>query len=127
MAKHKRMTVKEKRERAEVKKQLQKEGFLPPNKTRLNRKKYIEDAREAWNNRSSDCYVWDLYLLEAIGIMLEKTEGNSCRASPEAVGVAKTLFLAIRIKQFHEELKEKGEQEYTGGEWYEYIKDILNA
>lgn len=127
MAKHKRMTIKEKRERAEVKKQLQKEGFFPPNKTRLNRKKYIEDAREAWNNRRSDCYVWDLYLLEAIGIMLGKTEGNSCRASLEAVGVAKTLLLALRIKQFHEERKERGEQEYTVGEWYEYIKDILNA
>lgn len=127
MAKSRRMTNKEKRERAEMKKQLQEEGIIPPDKPRLNRKKYIEDAREAWNNRSGDCYMWDLYLLDAVSIMLGRTEGNSGRASPEAVGVAKVLLLALRIQQFHKELKERGEHEYTVGEWYEYVKDILNA
>ncbi len=127
MAKHKRMTIKEKRERAEIKKRLQEEGIIPPNKPRLDRKKYIEDARKAWNNRGSDCYVWDIYLMAAIGIMLGQTEGTSCRASPEAVGVAKVLRLALRLQQFEAELKARGEREYKMGDKYEYIKDILNA
>lgn len=41
----KRLTQREKAERAAIKKQLQKEGFLPPDKPRLNRKKF---ARETW-------------------------------------------------------------------------------
>ncbi len=123
----KKMTIKEKRERAEAKKRLQEKGIIPPDKPRLNRRRYIEDAREAWNNRNGDCYVWDIYLLEAIGIMLRKTEGNSCRASPEAVGVAKVLKLAIRLRQFEAELKERGEHEYRVEDKYKYVKDILDA
>ena len=37
--KKKRLTQREKDRRAAIKKQLQEEGFLPPNKPRLNRKK----------------------------------------------------------------------------------------
>lgn len=44
--KKKRLTQREKDRRAAIKKQLQEEGFLPPNKPRLNRKKF---AREVWD------------------------------------------------------------------------------
>lgn len=127
MARRRKMTNKEKRERAEAKKQLQEEGIIPPDKPRLNRKKYIEDARKAWSNRSDDCYVWDIYLMSAIGIMLGQKEGTSCRASPEAVGVAKVLRLALRLQQFEAELRARDEHEYKIGDKYEYIKDILEA
>ncbi len=127
MAKRRKMTNKEKRERAEAKKRLQEEGIIPPNKPRLNRKKYIEDAKKAWNERSGDCYVWDIYLMSAIGIMLGQTEGISCRASQEAVGVAKVLQLALRIHQFEAELRARGEHEYKIADKYEYIMDILEA
>lgn len=43
--KKKRLTQREKAERAAMKKQLQAEGVLPPDKPRLNRKKF---ARETW-------------------------------------------------------------------------------
>ena len=43
--KKKRLTQREKAERAKMKKELQAEGVLPPDKPRLNRKKF---ARETW-------------------------------------------------------------------------------
>lgn len=127
MAKKKRMTVREKKDRAEWKKQMQEEGFLPPDKPKLNRKKYIDEAWAEWNGRGGGCYVWDAYLMEAMGIMLSRTERNSLRVSPEAVGVAKVLKMALRLRQFHEKLKEEGKDRYKVSEQYEYIKDILDA
>ena len=46
MSKRKRMTQREKDLRARTKKELQAQGVLPPDKPRLNRKKF---AREAWS------------------------------------------------------------------------------
>ena len=69
----KRMTVREKKERARYKKKWQEEGILPLNKPKLSRKKYIEEAREEWNGRDTGCYVWDAHLMEAISIMLSHT------------------------------------------------------
>ena len=45
----KRLTQREKAERAAIKKQLQADGVLPPDKPRLNRKKF---AREVWEEFS---------------------------------------------------------------------------
>ncbi len=123
----KRMTVREKKERARYKKKWQEEGILPLNKPKLSRKKYIEEAREEWNGRDTGCYVWDAHLMEAISIMLSHTERNSLRASLEAVGVAKVLKMALRLRQFYEKLKEEGRDRYKVYEQYEYIKDIFEA
>ena len=49
MAKNKRLTNKEKQARAELKKRMQDKGVLPPDKPKLNRKKFIDEAREEWN------------------------------------------------------------------------------
>lgn len=125
-AKKKPMTKAEKKFRAEVKKDMQERGILPPDKPKLNRKKYIVEAREEWNNRDRECYVWDVYLHEAISHTLGLTD-RQLRASPEAVGVAKTLKLAIRLKEFHEKIKAEGRTEYTLKELYEYTKDIIDA
>ena len=53
MAKKKKLTNREKKDRAEFKKQMQEKGILPPDKPKLNRKKFIEEAREEWNGRDS--------------------------------------------------------------------------
>ncbi len=127
MAKKKRMTASEKKHKAEWKKQMQEKGIFPPDKPKLNRKKYIDEARAEWNGRDGGGYVWDAYLMEAIGIMLSHTERSSLRASLEAVGVAKVLKMAIRLRQFHEKLKEEGKDRYKVSEQYEYIRDILDA
>lgn len=42
--KRKKLTNKEKAFRASMKKEMQKEGLLPPDKTKLNGKKYVEEA-----------------------------------------------------------------------------------
>lgn len=127
MAKKKRLTNKEKKFNAEAKKRLQEQGILPPDKPKLNRKKFIEEARTEWNTRSNDCYIWEHYLVEAITYMLCQTEGISSRASAEAVGAAKVLKIAMRLREFSEELREKGEHEYKLTDQYNYIKDILDA
>ena len=127
MAKKKRLTNKEKKSNAAFKKQMQEKGILPPDKPKLNRKKFIEEARTEWNGRSNDCYIWEHYLMEAISYMLCQREGMSSRASLEAVGAAKVLKVALKLREFSEELKAKGEHEYKLADQYNYIKDILDA
>ena len=121
------MTNKERKDRAKEKKRLQAEGMLPQDKKKLNRKKFIEEAKKEWNERSMNCYIWEHYLVEAISYMVCKTEGISSRSSLEAVGAAKVLKLAIRLHEFSEKLREKGEERYKLEEQYNYVKDILDA
>lgn len=127
MAKKKRLTNREKKDRAEFKKQMQEKGILPLDKPKLNRKKFIEEAREEWNGRDSECYIWEHYLMEAMSYMLTQREGMSSRASLEAVGAAKVLKVAIRLREFSEMVRAKGENEYKLTDQYNYIKDILDA
>lgn len=124
--KRKKMTNKEKALNAKIKKELQEKGVLPPDKPKLNRKKYVDEAIEEWNGKDKDCYVWDVYLHEAISMMLGKVDRN-LRVTQEAVGVAKCLKLALRLKEFSDNLKAEGRKEYTLGEKLEFIKDILDA
>lgn len=125
-AKRKRLTQKEKKMNAEIKKELQEKGVIPPDKPRLNRKKFVDEAMEEWNNRPQR-YIWEHYLVEAFGFIMVKTEGRSFRVSQEAVGAAKVLKLAIRLYQFDMKLKDEGRKEYKLVEQLEYIRDILNA
>ena len=125
MAKRKRMTNREKQERAAMKKRLQAEGLIPPDKPRLNRKRFIEEAEAEWNGRDLECLIWDLYIMRALFCMLG--HGSARGISPEAVGAAKILKIAIRLHKFETELKENGRDKYSYGEQYDYIKDILNA
>ena len=120
------MTQKEKRERARFKKELQEKGIIPPDKPKLNRKKFIEEALDEWNARDAGCMVWDLYLMKALGYMLAHQEKGG-RASAEAVGAAKVLKLAIRIREFSKKLEAKGEDTYKIVDLYEYVKEILEA
>ena len=53
------MTNAEKKERAEIKKRLQEEGFLPPDKPRLDRKRFLEEAEKEWNSREPGGIAWD--------------------------------------------------------------------
>lgn len=126
MAKKKGLTNREKKERAEFKKRMQEKGILPPDKPKLNRKKFIEEARSEWDSRDKKCYVWEFYLMNAMSYMLGHME-KGMRLSREAVGAAKVLKLAMRLREFDEELKAKGEAEYKVVDQYNYIKDILDA
>ena len=125
MAKRKCMTNREKQERAAMKKRLQAEGLIPSDKPRLNRKRFVEEAEAEWTGCDPVCLVWDLYIIRALFYVLG--HGSARGISPEAVGAAKILKLAIRLHRFETELKENGRDKYSYREQYDYIKDILNA
>ena len=95
----KKLTASEKRLRAMVKKQLQAEGTIPPDKPKLNRKKFIEEAKEEWTNRKREVFTWELYLFEALCyVMAKKEKGSKASPSLEAVGAAKVLKIALRLR-----------------------------
>ena len=121
------MTKKERAERAKIKKQLQEEGILPPDKKKLNRKKFVEEARQEWNGLRGEGIEMYVYLLEATNIMLLDTEQRTLRVSQEAVGAAKCLKLAVRLKNFHNVIRARGDTKYTLKEQYGYIRDIIEA
>ena len=106
-AKKKRMTQKEKDFNRKYKKELQEKGLIPPDKKRLNRKKFIEEAVSEWNDRDSDCYIWDFYLMRAVGYMTAQV-GRNLNPTPEAVGVAKLLKAAMKLKEFRTRSKVRG-------------------
>lgn len=123
--KRKKLTNKEKAFNHRIKKEMQKEGLLPPDKPKLNGKKYVEEAIQEWNQKEEEVF-WEYYLYKAISIMLGKVDKNG-RVSKEAVGAAKVLKLALRLKEFSDRLKEEGRSEYTIKEEIEFIQDILDA
>lgn len=125
--KRKCLTNREKRENAQIKKKLQEEGVLPPDKKPLNRKKFIEEARQEWNSRDLECHIWLAYICEAASVVMAATEKGSMRASLEAVGAAKVIKVALRLREFSKKLEAEGRDTYKIGEKYEYIKDILEA
>lgn len=125
VTKRKGMTVAEKKRKARIKKELQEKGILPPDKKRLNRKKFCEETIEEWEHRNSG-YADHLFIMRAMSVMLYHTD-NKHKRSLEAVGTAKVLKIALALKAYHEELKAEGKSEYSVVDEYEVIKDILNA
>jgi len=126
--KKKRLTNQEKQFRSMIKKELQAEGTIPPDKPKLNRKKFIEEAMDEWNSRDTDIFTWELYLAEAFCLMLGHVEKqNYKRASLEAVGAAKVLKLALRLRKFSKKLQSEDRNKYTAAEKYEFVKDIIDA
>lgn len=120
------LTQKEKKQNAEIKKKLQEKGVIPPDKPKLNRKKFVDEAMKEWNDRPQ-CNIWNIYLMKAFGFVMAKTESKSFRVSQEAVGAAKVLKLAIRLRKFDMKLEEEKRMEYKWDEQFEYIRDILDA
>lgn len=125
MAKAKRMTEREKRERAKIKKELIEKGIIPPDKKRLNRKKFIDETVAEFDEVSSHSLVWDIYLKEVVAVMTTHTDKHY-KVSEQAVGAAKVLKIAMRMKEFDDKLKSEGRLKYKVSEKYDYIKDIIN-
>ena len=121
----KRLTQREKAERAAIKKELQKEGILPPNKPRLNRGKF---ARETWAEfgpfYTKEPIRAELSLIKVIGFMVGP---DMRRVSPEEVGVLKLLKLAVEYNAFLRKLESEGRTKYNYGELIdEVILPITN-
>lgn len=114
--KKKRLMQREKAERAEIKKRLQEEGLLPPDKPRLNRKKF---AREVWEEfNGMDVFKADYYLRQAIGAMVGP---DMHEVTPEQVGILKLLKLAVETEKFMRALEAEGRDKYTIGEYHDKV------
>ena len=112
----KRLTQREKAERAAIKKQLQADGVLPPDKPRLNRKKF---AREVWEDFSEmDVYTADFYLRKAI---MATVGPELHEVTSEQVGILKLMKLAVETDRFMQQLKKEGREQYSIGEYVEKV------
>ena len=114
--KKKRLTQREKAERARIKKKLQEDGVLPPDKPRLNRKKFAREVLAEFG--AMDAYSADLYLRQAIGCMVSP---DMNRVTEEEVGVLKLLKIAVESERFAKALKAEGRIQYTIGEYIEKV------
>lgn len=115
-AKKKRLTQREKAENARIKKELQKEGILPPDKPRLNRKKFAREVMAEFE--AMDVLAADLYLRQAIGCMVSE---KMPRVSEEQVGVLKLLKIAVETQKFMKALEAEGRTQYTIGEYVDKV------
>lgn len=109
--KKKRLTQREKAERAAIKKQLQKDGLLPPDKPRLNRKKF---AQETWAEYEeffqADPIGAELMLIKAIGFMVGP---NMEKVTSEEIGVLKLLKIAVELDRFFKGPEAEGRSIYN--------------
>lgn len=96
------------------KQQLQAEGVLPPDKPRLNRKKFARETWAEWEEfLKSDPIRAEVSLLRAV----EFIAGPELPAvTPEQVGVYKALKLAVEYNKFLRKLEAEGRSKYTIGE-----------
>ena len=114
--KKKKLTQREKTLNARDKKQLQEEGVLPPDKPKLNRKKFAKEVLEEWGEM--DTYGSLLYLQRAIGCMVS---ADMRTVDAEQVGVLKLLKIALETQKFMKELEEKNQTTYTIGEYIDKV------
>ena len=101
--KNKRMTIREKEERKLIKKQLQEKGVLPPDKPRLNRKKFAEEVNHEWKEFS----LGDTKQLIAFQMVLSMmtNTGKYGNISKEDLGILKLKKSAMVLYEALEEDK----------------------
>lgn len=110
------VTERERKKRAAVKKELQKKGVLPPNRPRVNRRKFAEEVMRDYQTFNG--YDDDIWIREAIGMMVSD---DMKRVSDEEMGVLRMLKLAAGTKKFHERLRAEGREKYSMREFYNEV------
>lgn len=123
MNKGKRMTAREKAERARIRKKLREQGLLPQPKKPLNRKKLCDEASEIIG--SNPDFDFCTYLMLALELMLQHRD-HWMHLTLEAVGAAK----AVKIAKKWTDLRKAGLPEnkpLTIAEMVDAVKDIVNA
>lgn len=122
-ARPRKMTAREKAERARIRQELRSEGLLPPKKKPLNHKKFCKEAEADLRAISVTDFEMMYYLCWGL---LEMLDHGGC--DKEAVGVAKAVKLAKRRYDYEKtRIAEGGAGTYSVGELYEAVKDIYNA
>lgn len=86
--KYKPMTKREKEEMKQIRKELREKGVIPPVKKRLNRKDYIENTKNKWNE-PEEGNSW-IYLTRAVSWVMGRVDHKG-NVHPEAIGAAKVL------------------------------------
>lgn len=123
--KRKRMTQKQKDYNRKLRKEMKEKGILPPDKKRMNRKKFVEETLNEWKEREYS-HMWDIYLTEAAFIVSAKTDSRF-NTSPESVGAAKVLKIALKLNEFQKKIKSEGRKSYQYQEKLDYLMEVLNA
>ena len=100
-AKSKRLTNKEKALKSKVKKELQEQGLLPPDKPRLNRRKFDKEI-----NLMNPMDVF--WFHNALTLVTAGTD--VLPITSEQVGVFKLMKITAEIKKLHEETKKSGKE-----------------
>lgn len=123
--KNKKMTAKEKILRRETKKELQKKGILPPDKPRLNRKKFADEVFEE-RSKNGEVDLFDIYTALCIMLPDRGSKGTYIgRLTTENVTALKILKMAMEIGKIRNMAK-KENKNLTIGELYEKaIEPIL--
>lgn len=114
--KKKRLTQREKAENAAFKKRMQDKGLLPPDKPKLNRKKFAAEVLAEFDE--VDVYDSILYLRKAIGCMVSP---DMREVTSEQVGVLKLLKIAVETRKFMKALSAEGRTQYTIGEYLDKV------
>lgn len=119
--KPKKMTAREKAFRAEVKKELQEKGILPPDKQKLNRRKF---AAEVWKEFTEECIGLEavLELHQCLWIMVSE---DMHKVNEEQVGVLKLMKITVEVMHFKKRLKDEGRSSYSLGELSDVVTPIL--
>lgn len=119
MAKKKHLTKKEKDFNAKLKKEMQNKGILPPDKPKLNRKRFAKEVIEEWEAVSDQEFFYlKVNIIRALFCMVGKDLIN---VTPEQIGVLKVMKIALETMKFDEQLKKEGRTQYTLGEYYEKV------
>lgn len=115
-AKKKRLTQREKALNARIKKEMQAEGILPPDKPRLNRKKFAKEVFAEFEKM--DVFIASAYLHKAVYCMVSPNMG---KITEEEVGVLKLMKLAVETEKFMKALETEGKTQYTIGEFADKV------
>ena len=114
MAKKKRLTQREKAERAATKKRLQARGVLPPDKPRLNRKKFAQETWAEWTALLAENRLGAaMALCRAVSFT---TDLELLEVTPEQVGILKAMKIAVEYEKFLQKLETEGRSDYSIGE-----------
>ena len=109
--KKKRLTQRERAERAAAKKRLQARGVLPPDKPRLNRKKF---AQETWTALLAENRLGAaMALCRAVSFT---TAPELLEVTPEQVGILKAMKIAVEYEKFLQKLEAEDRSDYSIGE-----------
>ena len=103
----KRMTRREIEERRKIKKELQEKGIIPPDKPRLNRKKFAQEVCSEWENFNLSDYK-KLYVFITVMAMMTNN-GIYGAISKEDLGILKLKKCAMVL---YEEMEKNKKMSY---------------